>query len=76
MVGGLRRGGVGGVPKVHPSAMGGSSGAGLRAHVFGLEPEAAGPERPAPPEPEHIPTDLELVGHAGASRLRKTGGLG
>ncbi|MCU1496976.1 MAG: wax ester/triacylglycerol synthase family O-acyltransferase [Acidimicrobiales bacterium] len=69
---GLKQDRIGVVTKVHHSAIDGSSGAELMVHLFDLEPEAADPPPPEPRAPEHIPTDLELLGHAAASRFRKT----
>ncbi|CAN5602728.1 wax ester/triacylglycerol synthase family O-acyltransferase [soil metagenome] len=69
---GLKQDRVGVVTKVHHSAIDGSSGAELMVHLFDLEPEAAQPAPPEEREAEHIPTDLELLGHAAASRFRKT----
>ncbi|QXC62919.1 wax ester/triacylglycerol synthase family O-acyltransferase [Aquihabitans sp. G128] len=69
---GLKQDRIGVVTKVHHSAIDGSSGAELMVHLFDLEPEAADPPAPEEREPESIPTDLELLGHAAASRFRKT----
>ncbi|MCU1370513.1 MAG: wax ester/triacylglycerol synthase family O-acyltransferase [Ilumatobacteraceae bacterium] len=68
---GLKQDRVGVVTKVHHAAIDGSSGADLMVHLFDLEPEAADPPPPADHEPEHIPNDFELLGHAAASRVRK-----
>ncbi|MBX3283816.1 MAG: wax ester/triacylglycerol synthase family O-acyltransferase [Actinobacteria bacterium] len=69
---GLKQDRVGVVTKVHHSAIDGSSGAELMVHLFDLEPTP--PEQPPAVElePDHIPNDLELLGHAVASRVRKT----
>ncbi len=68
---GLKQDRIGVVTKVHHAAIDGSSGAELMVHLFDLEPEPADPPPPVPHEPEHIPSDLELLGHAAASRVRK-----
>lgn len=68
---GLKQDRIGVVTKVHHSAIDGSSGAELMVHLFDLEPEAADPPPPEDRAPEHIPNDLELLGHAAASRVRK-----
>ena len=69
---GLKQDRVGIVTKVHHAAIDGASGAELMVHMFDLTPEAADPP-PATERPdEHIPNDLELLGHAAASRFRKT----
>lgn len=53
------------VTKVHHCAVDGASGAELMVHLFSVERTP-----PAPPTPERIPTDGEMVQHALASRLR------
>ena len=68
---GLPQDRIGVVTKVHHSAIDGASGAELMVHLFDLEPEAADPPPPVDREPDHIPSDLELLGHAAASRFRK-----
>ena len=68
---GLKQDRIGVVTKVHHSAIDGASGAELMVHLFDLEPEAADPPPPVDREPDHIPNDLELLGHAAASRFRK-----
>jgi len=69
---GLKQDRVGVVTKVHHSAIDGSSGAELMVHLFDMEPEAPTPPPPPDKEPDHIPNDFELLGHAMASRIRKT----
>lgn len=71
VVEGLKQDRIGIVTKVHHSAIDGASGAELMVHLFSMEPEA--PEPPPAPqtEPDHIPSDLELLGYATVSRLRR-----
>lgn len=68
---GLKRDRIGVVTKVHHAAIDGSSGAELMVHLFDLTPETADPPPPEVREPEQIPNDFELLGHAAASRMRK-----
>ncbi|CAN5876621.1 wax ester/triacylglycerol synthase family O-acyltransferase [soil metagenome] len=68
---GLKQDRLGVVTKVHHSAIDGASGAELMVHLFDLQPEAAEPPPATVPEAEHIPNDLELLGHAAVSRFRK-----
>lgn len=72
IVEGLANGHVAVVAKMHHSTVDGVSGANMMVHLFDLEPN---PEpRPEPDEewsPERPPSDLELVGHAVVSRLRR-----
>jgi WS/DGAT/MGAT family acyltransferase len=57
--------------KVHHCAVDGASGAELLVHLFGVERDAA----PPPPAPsataERVPSELAMVRHALASRLRQ-----
>ncbi|MGI8710095.1 MAG: wax ester/triacylglycerol synthase family O-acyltransferase [Acidimicrobiales bacterium] len=69
---GLKQDRIGVVTKVHHSAIDGSSGADLMVHLFDLEPETPDAPPAAEVPAEHIPTDLELLGHAVASRFRRT----
>lgn len=69
---GLKQDRIGVVTKVHHSAIDGASGADLMVHLFDLEAEPPEQETPAEREPEHVPTDLELLSHAAVSRIRKT----
>jgi len=61
---GLEHGYVAIVAKMHHSVIDGVSGADLMVHLFDLEPDT----QVEPPdhewEPEHKPSDLELVGHS------------
>ncbi|MCB1031568.1 MAG: wax ester/triacylglycerol synthase family O-acyltransferase [Acidimicrobiales bacterium] len=68
---GLKQGRIGVVTKVHHAAIDGSSGAELMVHLFDLQPEPVDPPPPLGRDPEHIPNDLELLGHAAASRVRR-----
>lgn len=70
VVEGLERGHVGLIAKMHHATIDGVSGANLLVHLFDFEPEAAAPPVPELPEPERVPSDLELVGHALSSRVR------
>ncbi len=71
IVEGLKQDRIGVVTKVHHSAIDGASGSELMVHLFDLAPETADPPVPPSSEPEHIPTDMELLGYAAASRFRK-----
>lgn len=74
VVEGLEGGRIGLIAKVHHSAMDGASAAELMPAFFDLEPDAA-PIEPPPWEPEPAPNDWELLGYAGAERLRRLGAL-
>ncbi|HEX6476519.1 MAG TPA: wax ester/triacylglycerol synthase family O-acyltransferase [Acidimicrobiales bacterium] len=67
---GLEHGYVALIAKMHHCVIDGVSGADLMVHLFDLEPDA----KIEPPEhewePEHKPSDLELVGHSVVSRVR------
>ncbi|MEY2566861.1 MAG: diacylglycerol O-acyltransferase / wax synthase [Actinomycetota bacterium] len=72
IVEGLEDGNVAVVAKMHHATVDGVSGANLMVHLFDLEQDPE--EKPAPPEnwePERKPSDLELVGYAINSRLRR-----
>jgi WS/DGAT/MGAT family acyltransferase len=71
VVEGLKQGRIGIVTKVHHAAIDGASGAELMVHLFSLTPDAPDPEPAPPAEPEHIPNELELLGYAAASKLRR-----
>ena len=71
---GLENGCVGLISKIHHSAIDGLSGVDIMAHLFDLE------ANPAPRmdivlaadwEPEHVPNDAELLGHAMVSIIRQ-----
>ena len=75
MVEGLAEGNIGVVTKMHHCAVDGVSGAELMVNLFDFDPEGREIRAPEPREPEPIPSDLELVGHAVASRARRQLGL-
>ncbi|CAN5853304.1 wax ester/triacylglycerol synthase family O-acyltransferase [soil metagenome] len=71
LIEGLEHDHVGAVTKVHHCAVDGTSGAELMVHLFDLEPVVGPPEKPTEIPAEHVPNDLELIGYAAASRLRR-----
>ena len=76
VVEGLKRDRIGIVSKVHHCAIDGASGAELMVHLFDLDPADAEVDGPLPDLPsEHIPNDIELLGHAVTSKVRRTLGL-
>ena len=75
VVEGLADGNIGVVTKMHHCAVDGVSGAELMVNLFDLEPGGREIEPPEPREPEPIPSDLEMVGHALASRARRQLGI-
>ena len=73
---GLHDGNVALLGKIHHAAVDGVSGAELFVNLFDLTPTPAPREPAGPPaEPERIPSDAELVGHALLSQMRRTIGL-
>ena len=70
---GLEQERVGLVMKMHHATVDGVTGANLMVHLFDLEPVVppASAEAVDLPEGERAPSDLELVGHAVLSRVRK-----
>lgn len=70
VVEGLENGHVALVAKMHHATIDGVTGANMMVHLFDFEPGAEAPPLPSLPEPERIPSDLELVAHALNSRLR------
>jgi WS/DGAT/MGAT family acyltransferase len=87
VVEGLHDGNVALIGKIHHAAVDGVSGAELFVHLFDLTPDAAGDGRgpddvggqddaggtgAAPATAERIPSDVELVGHALVSQVRRT----
>ena len=82
VVEGLHDGNVALVGKIHHAAVDGVSGAELFVHLFDLTPDAAGDghgepdgtgvSAAAPVTAERIPSDIELVGHALVSQVRRT----
>jgi len=71
VVEGLADGNIGVVTKMHHCAVDGVSGAELMVNLFDLEPGGRVLDPPEPRELEPIPSDLEMVGHALASRARR-----
>jgi WS/DGAT/MGAT family acyltransferase len=71
VVEGLEHGHIGVVAKMHHSTIDGVSGANMMVHLFDMEPNPAPPEPPSDWEPEHMPSDAELVGYAVRSRLKR-----
>ena len=69
VVEGLKHGRVGFVIKVHHSAIDGASGAEIMTELYDLSSDGREVEAD-PVQPEHIPTDLELVSYAAMSKLR------
>ncbi len=72
VVEGLANGHIAAVTKMHHSTVDGVSGANILVHLLDLAPDPA--EHPAPPdrwEPERMPSDAEMLGHALVSRLRQ-----
>jgi WS/DGAT/MGAT family acyltransferase len=81
---GLKQDRIGVVTKVHHSAIDGASGSELMVHLFDLEaPAAAGDLSSAPlgnggsteQIGERLPSEVELLGYAAVSRLRRNLGL-
>ncbi len=68
---GLKHDRFGFVVKVHHSAIDGASGAEIMMSLYDTSPIP--PEEPPleEPEPEHVPSDIELVGYAIASRMKR-----
>lgn len=76
VVEGLKQDRIAVVSKVHHCAIDGASGAELMVHLFDLDPADAVVTGPPPDLPsERIPTDVELIGHALTSKVRRTMGL-
>ncbi len=72
VVEGLKHDRVGVITKVHHAAVDGASGADFLVHLFDLEPigiDAFGAPQDLPVE--HVPNDMELLGHAAASLGRQ-----
>jgi WS/DGAT/MGAT family acyltransferase len=71
IVEGLEHGHIGVIAKMHHSTIDGVSGANLMVYLFDMEAnpseEPEGPER----EPEHMPSDAELLAYAMRSRLKR-----
>lgn len=70
VVEGLENGHLGLIAKMHHATIDGVTGANMMVHLFDFEPDAEPPALPELPQPERVPSDLELVGHALTSRVR------
>ena len=75
VVEGLADGNIGVVTKMHHCAVDGVSGAELMVNLFDLDPSGRELDPPEPREPEPIPSDLDMLTHAVASRARRQLGL-
>lgn len=76
VVEGLKQDRIGVITKVHHAAVDGASGADFLVHLFDLE--AIGADAFGTPEElpaEHVPNDLELLGHAAASLGRQVANM-
>ena len=71
VIDGVKQDRIGFVAKVHHAAIDGASGAEIMTELYDLE--AAPPPRPELPlaEPEQVPSEVELVSYALASKLRR-----
>jgi WS/DGAT/MGAT family acyltransferase len=67
----LADGNIGVITKMHHCAVDGVSGAELMVNLFDLDPAGRELDPPEQRQPEPIPSDVELVGHAVASRARR-----
>jgi WS/DGAT/MGAT family acyltransferase len=74
VVEGLKHDRIGVVTKVHHSAIDGASGAELMVHLFDLEPVVRDPDPPER-EPDRIPSEVELLGYAAYSRVKRNLGI-
>jgi WS/DGAT/MGAT family acyltransferase len=68
---GIEHGAVALFARMHHATIDGVSGATLATSILDLEPEPTGPPPIDDWEPEHRPSDFELVRHALESRLRR-----
>jgi WS/DGAT/MGAT family acyltransferase len=68
---GLKHDRFGFVVKVHHSAIDGASGAEIMTALYDMEPSPPAEEPREEPPPEHVPSDIELVGYAIASRMKR-----
>jgi diacylglycerol O-acyltransferase len=71
VVEGLEDGHIGVITKMHHCAIDGVSGAELMVNLFDLDPNGREVEPPEVRGAEPIPSDLQMVGHAVASRVRR-----
>ncbi|MCL4163800.1 UNVERIFIED_CONTAM: hypothetical protein GTU68_021251, partial [Idotea baltica] len=67
---GVKQNRIGFVAKVHHAAIDGASGAEIMTELYDLEPDPAPRPDIEPRVPDHVPTDLELVSYAMASKVR------
>lgn len=70
IVEGLENGHVALVAKMHHATIDGVTGANMMVHLFDFEAATQAPPEPELPEPDRIPSDVELVAHALNSRVR------
>ena len=75
VVEGLDDGNIGVVTKMHHCAIDGVSGAELMVNLFDVEPEGREVVPPAERQPDPLPSDLEMLGHAVVSRARRAASL-
>lgn len=76
IVEGLKQDRIGVVTKVHHAAVDGASGADFLVHLFDLEPiDASKFGEPQDLPVEHVPNELELLGHAAASLGRQAANM-
>ena len=68
---GLKQDRIGFVCKVHHSAIDGVSGADIMTVLYDLSPEGRTIEPPEEGDPDRVPSDIELVGHALRSRAKR-----
>ena len=71
IVEGLQNGYVASVAKMHHCTIDGVSGANLMVHLFDLEPTPEAEPETEPWVPDRMPTDVERITYAVASRLRR-----
>ena len=68
---GLEHDHIGIVTKMHHCAIDGVSGSELMVHLFDLAPEGRDLDPPPAREPDKVPSEVELVGHALVSRAKR-----
>ncbi len=68
---GLEGGRLGLSLRMHHSVVDGVSGAGILMHLFDKSPTTIAPPIPLPPEPDKVPSDLELFAYAARSRAKQ-----
>jgi diacylglycerol O-acyltransferase / wax synthase len=72
IVEGLEHGHIGVIAKMHHSTIDGVSGANMMVYLFDLEPNPTEDKsQPEDWEPDHIPSDAELLAYAVRSRLKR-----